>query len=127
MLNDEIVKKEIDNGLIQYFLNKGINPLDKVVSLVIKAEDNIKSTNDALSTAKFYKELYEVKGVTSKETRIYDSYDSYKENKPTEIKQSIETNINPLSFNGELGGKSNENDTRTGATGEGDGQAEKSQ
>ncbi|KKP50491.1 MAG: hypothetical protein UR43_C0033G0008 [candidate division TM6 bacterium GW2011_GWF2_33_332] len=35
MLNDEIVKKEIDNGLVQYYLDKGINPLDKIVKVLM--------------------------------------------------------------------------------------------
>lgn len=117
MLNDEIVKKEIDNGLVQYYLDKGINPLDKIVELTVKAEENIKSTNDALNTARFYKEIYDGNTPRIKETRTYDSFDNFKSNTPTEIKQEVMGSIN-------TDGNSNRNDTpmghKDGGMGEGE-------
>ena len=118
MLNDEIVKKEIDNGLVQYYLDKGINPLDKIVELTVKAEENIKSTNDALSTARFYKEIYDGNTSRIKETRTYDSFDNFKSNTPAEIKQEVTGSISIID------GNSNRNDTpmehKDGGMGEGE-------
>ena len=92
MVNNVEVKEKINDSLIQYYINKGINVKDKLVELTNKSETLIKSTNDALNVAKFYKELIDED--KNKQTKIvekhtYNSFDSYKLNKPDKVEQEI--------------------------------------
>lgn len=117
MVNDIVVKDKINDSLVQYYLSKGINVRDKIIELSDKSEELIKSTSDALSLLKYYKELDDNNGVRIKETRTYDSFDTFKSNTPTEIKQEVIGNIN-------TDGNSNRNDIpighKDGGMGEGE-------
>lgn len=107
MVNNLEVKEKINDSLIQYYLTQGIDVNKKLIELTNKSETLIKSTNDALNVAKFYKELIDdeknIKGrIVEKHT--FNSFDSYKLNKPDKVEQEI------------LVEKSNEMNGGTGAT-----------
>jgi len=85
VVNNEVVKDKISDSLIQYYLTQGVDVNKKLIELTNKSETLIKSTNDALNVAKFYKELIDED--RNKQTKItekhtFNSFDSYKLNKP---------------------------------------------
>jgi len=104
MLNNEIVKGKINDKLIDLLTSKGITPNNKIVSLLDKGEELVKSTNDALSLIRFYKEIDEENKIKLKETRTYDNFEKYKNDIPSTITQEKigEININDIPINTNL-------------------------
>ena len=109
MVNNVEMKEKINDKLIDYYISKGIDVNSKIIELTTKSESLISSTKDALSVARFYKEILdENKNIQGKitEKHTYNSFDSFKSNKPDKIEQEMEIMV----------GNSNENEGGMGAT-----------
>lgn len=112
MLNNEIVKKDIDNELQRILTDRNIKPLEKTVDLVQKAEDKAKSTSDFIQTARFYKELAEIstnkQTIEQKETIDYSKFDD-KGNPQVKVTRSV---IQEISTNTPINDSTNETDVK---------------
>lgn len=91
MLNNPPLKQEVEQKLHEYYLSKGIKPLEKVQELTQKAEDNCKTTSDYMRVAEHFMRVVDTVGanttVTQRETIDYANLASEDSDNPQLVEQ----------------------------------------
>ena len=117
MINSPAIKDQINNKLLQYYIDKGIQPIEKVGDLTEKAEKAAKTTSDYMRVADHYKEIAQISDTTTaRQTEIVNYNELMQPVSKTvkrEITQSVVSDQDSQSETESQKGNNGENSEKT--------------